>query len=128
MLGDTVNIASRIESFSNIGGVLISDTVREQVKNQADWDFVSLGKFYLKNVSRPYEISAVAAEGLIVPDRNLLQGKGKKDCKDRWLPSSHALHTIKFKPYGFSKKSPPYIFVRINTFLKSKLQFRTTLS
>ncbi|MBK8652748.1 MAG: tetratricopeptide repeat protein [Haliscomenobacter sp.] len=78
IIGDAVNIASRIESFANIGGVLISDAVLDQVKNQAHWSFVSLGKFSLQNVERPFEIFAVASEGLVVPDPDFLHGKGEK--------------------------------------------------
>lgn len=78
IIGDAVNIASRIESFANVGGVLISDTVQEQVKNQEQWDFVQLGKFKLKNVERPFEIYAISSEGLEIPERGSLQGKGEK--------------------------------------------------
>ncbi|MBT8220067.1 MAG: tetratricopeptide repeat protein [Bacteroidia bacterium] len=77
IIGDAVNIASRIESFANVGGVLISDSVHDQVKNQS-WGFLSLGKFNLKNVDRPFEIFAVAEEGVEVPDPNFLKGKGEK--------------------------------------------------
>lgn len=78
IIGDAVNIASRIESFANIGGVLISDSVHEQVKNQVEWSFIPLGKFSLKNVERPFEIFAIASEGLVVPDPNFIQGKGER--------------------------------------------------
>lgn len=78
IIGDAVNIASRIESFANVGGVLISDSVQDQVKNQPQWDFVSLGKFTLKNVERPFEIFAVSSDGLSVPDPGFLKGKGER--------------------------------------------------
>ena len=78
IIGDAVNIASRIESFANVGGVLISDAVQDQVKNQEQCDFVHLGKFKLKNVERPFEIFAVSSEGLAIPRPASLQGKGEK--------------------------------------------------
>ncbi len=78
LIGDAVNIASRIESFSPVNGVLISDMVQDQLKNQTQWKFVTLGKFQLKNVERPFELYAVSAEGLVVPDAHFLQGKGQK--------------------------------------------------
>ena len=77
LIGDAVNIASRIESFGIPGGVLISDSVHDQVKNQS-LGFVGLGKFKLKNVGRPFEIFAVSADGLEVPAANFLQGKGER--------------------------------------------------
>ena len=78
IIGDAVNIASRIESFANVGGVLISDFVYDQVKNQTQWDYVHLGKFGLKNVHRPFEIYALSCDGLEVPDAKFLRGKGEK--------------------------------------------------
>ncbi|HUR66322.1 MAG TPA: tetratricopeptide repeat protein [Chitinophagaceae bacterium] len=65
--GDCVNLASRIESLSVPGAVLISDKIHDEVKNQVDIKTVLLGRFNLKNVKRPVEVYAVANEGLIVP-------------------------------------------------------------
>ncbi|MDP9235564.1 MAG: tetratricopeptide repeat protein [Actinomycetota bacterium] len=78
LIGDAVNIASRIESFAIPGGVLVSDSVHDQVKNQQQLGFVNLGKFKLKNVGRPFEIFAVSTEGLGVPAADFLQGKGER--------------------------------------------------
>ncbi len=78
LIGDAVNIASRIESFGVPGGVLISDSVHDQIKNQSQLGFVGLGKFKLKNVGRPFEIFAVSTDGLEVPAADFLQGKGER--------------------------------------------------
>ena len=78
VIGDAVNIASRIESFGVPGGVLVSDAVYEQAKNQPGLDFVRLGTFRLKNVGRPFEIYALSGPGLAVPDSQLLEGKGER--------------------------------------------------
>jgi predicted ATPase/class 3 adenylate cyclase len=76
IIGDAVNIASRIESFGFPGAVMISDSVQDQVKNQTAFDFVDLGKFRLKNVGRPFSIFAVDTDGLVVPAPSALHGKG----------------------------------------------------
>ena len=78
LIGDAVNIASRIESFGIPGGVLVSDSVHDQIRNQPHLGFVNLGKFKLKNVGRPFEIFAVSIGGLAVPSADLLQGKGER--------------------------------------------------
>jgi hypothetical protein len=78
LIGDAVNIASRIESFGVPGGVLVSDSVHDQVRNQPQLAFVNLGKFKLKNVGRPFDIFAVSAGGLAVPAADLLLGKGER--------------------------------------------------
>jgi predicted ATPase len=77
LIGDAVNIASRIESFAVAGGVMISDTVYENLRNRSDIDVVSMGRFRLKNVGRPFELLAVAAAGVVVPDPGALEGKGE---------------------------------------------------
>lgn len=78
LTGDTVNIASRIESFAVPGGVMLSDTARDQLKNRTDVGVVSLGRFRLKNVGRPVELFAVSADGIVVPDQRMLEGKGER--------------------------------------------------
>ncbi|MDP9226886.1 MAG: tetratricopeptide repeat protein, partial [Actinomycetota bacterium] len=78
LIGDSVNVASRIESFGIPGGVLVSDSVHDQVRNQPQIGFVNLGKFKLKNIGRPFEIFAVSTDGLEVPAPDLLQGKGER--------------------------------------------------
>src|SRR6266702_2671219 len=76
LTGDAVNVAARIESFSVPGGVLLSDSAYEQIKNRTDVGMVRLGRFRLKNVGRPFELFAVSADGVVVPDPEALDGKG----------------------------------------------------
>jgi predicted ATPase/class 3 adenylate cyclase len=78
LIGDPVNIASRIESFAVPGGVMLSDVAYDQLKNRSDVAAVGLGRFKLKNVGRPFELYAVAAEGIVVPDARALEGKGER--------------------------------------------------
>jgi class 3 adenylate cyclase len=77
VIGDAVNVASRIESFGAAGAVLVSDSLHDQVKNQPQFDFVKLGEFHLENVVRPFGIFAVASDGLVIPEVGKLDGKGK---------------------------------------------------
>jgi len=66
--GDSVNVASRIESLSVSGAVLFSDKVFDEIRNQPDLSARSLGSFQLKNVEKPVEIFALTSERLTVPD------------------------------------------------------------
>ncbi len=75
--GDSVNVASRIESLSVAGAVLISERVYDDIKNQPLLPAVSLGHFEFKNVSRAIEIFAISLEGITVPKPNELKGKLK---------------------------------------------------
>ncbi len=78
LTGDPVNVAARIESFAVPGSILLSDTAYDQVKNRADVAVAPLGSFRLKNVGRPVELHAVALDGLVVPPRETLEGKGER--------------------------------------------------
>ncbi len=78
LTGDAVNIAARIESFAIPGGVMLSDTAFDQIKNRSDVDVVGLGRFRLKNVGRPFELYAVSVDGIVIPDPAALEGKGER--------------------------------------------------
>ena len=78
LTGVAVNIAARIESFAVPGGVMLSDSAYDQIKNRSDVGVVRLGRFRLKNVGRPFELYAVSADGIVVPDPGALEGKGER--------------------------------------------------
>jgi predicted ATPase len=78
LTGDAVNIAARIESFAVPGGVMLSDSAHDQIKNRGDIGVLPLGRFRLKNVGRTYELYAVSADGVVVPDPAALEGKGDR--------------------------------------------------
>ena len=90
LTGEAVNIAARIESFAVPGAVMISDAAYAQLSNRSDVAVVPLGRFRLKNVSRPLELYAVSADGLVVPDPAALEGKGERTALGRDLPEPRA--------------------------------------
>lgn len=75
IIGDSVNIASRIESLAAPGSVFLSDKVYDEIKNQADIRAVRLKAFRLKNIEKPIEVYAIANEGLVVPPAEEVKGK-----------------------------------------------------
>lgn len=54
--GDAVNVASRIESLAEDGGVCITKQVYDHVYNKLDIQLSSIGSRMLKNVSSPVEL------------------------------------------------------------------------
>ncbi len=54
--GDAVNVASRIESLADDGGVCLTRQVFDHIQNKIELPLVSLGTRVLKNVSMPIEV------------------------------------------------------------------------
>lgn len=59
VLGDGVNVASRIHAFAPPGGICISARVYDEIRNQPGMPVKDLGEQTLKNVSRPIRIYAL---------------------------------------------------------------------
>jgi adenylate cyclase len=59
ILGDGVNIAARLEALSEAGGICISGTAYDQVKNKLALGYEYLGKQTVKNISEPVRIYRV---------------------------------------------------------------------
>jgi adenylate cyclase len=62
ILGDGVNIAARLESLSDAGGVCISGTAYDQVKNKLPLGYQFLGEQTVKNIAEPVRIYKVLME------------------------------------------------------------------
>jgi adenylate cyclase len=59
--GDGVNVAARLESLAEPGGICASRSVFEQIKNRLDLDHIDLGELAVKNIAEPvhaYRISS----------------------------------------------------------------------
>jgi class 3 adenylate cyclase len=66
LLGDNVNVAARIENLAPPGGILISETVHEQVYGRLPVTFRALGPQRLKNISRQVAVFEVV-HGALAP-------------------------------------------------------------
>ena len=60
--GDGVNIAARIESLAEGGGISVSANVHEQVKNKLALTFTSQGEQSVKNIADPVRVYKVELE------------------------------------------------------------------
>jgi len=56
IFGDGVNLAARLESISEAGGICISAAVRDQVGDKVNIGYEDLGEQQLKNISRPIHV------------------------------------------------------------------------
>jgi TolB-like protein/class 3 adenylate cyclase len=62
ILGDGVNIAARLESLSEAGGICISGTAFDQVRNKVDLRYKYLGEQTVKNIALPVRMYKVLME------------------------------------------------------------------
>lgn len=60
--GDGINIAARIEGLADGGGISISGTAYDQVKNKLPWRFEYQGKHAVKNIQEPLRVYRVVME------------------------------------------------------------------
>ena len=60
--GDGINIAARIESLSEAGGICISGTAFDQVRNKVDLGYKYLGEQTVKNIALPVRMYRVLME------------------------------------------------------------------
>ncbi len=59
--GEGVNIAARLESLAEPGGICISGDVYNQIRNRVDATFTDMGNREVKHVSRPIHVYAIGA-------------------------------------------------------------------
>jgi TolB-like protein/class 3 adenylate cyclase/Flp pilus assembly protein TadD len=57
--GDGVNIAARVESLAEAGGICISGRAHDQVENKLGLEYEDLGKHEVKNITRPIQVYRV---------------------------------------------------------------------
>jgi adenylate cyclase len=62
ILGDGVNIAARLESLSDAGGICISGTAYDQVENKLSLGYEYLGEQTVKNIAKPVRVYRVLME------------------------------------------------------------------
>ena len=63
LYGDGVNIAARIEALADAGGVFVSNTVHDHVRDRLPFVFEDLGEQQVKNIARPVRVYRVRDAG-----------------------------------------------------------------
>ncbi|HJU16761.1 MAG TPA: adenylate/guanylate cyclase domain-containing protein [Stellaceae bacterium] len=59
IFGDGVNVAARLETLAEPGGICISRVVRDQVRDKLDIAFEDMGEQQVKNIARPVRVYRV---------------------------------------------------------------------
>ncbi|MBV8530307.1 MAG: adenylate/guanylate cyclase domain-containing protein [Candidatus Eremiobacteraeota bacterium] len=63
IFGDGVNVAARLEGLAEPGGVLVSNTVHDHVRDRLSFAFEDLGDHQVKNIARLVRVYAWRPEG-----------------------------------------------------------------
>jgi TolB-like protein len=66
LYGDGVNIAARIEALADAGGVFVSNTVHDHVRDRVPFVFEDLGEQQVKNIARPVRVYRVRDADAVV--------------------------------------------------------------
>ena len=59
IFGDGVNVAARLESLADPGGIMVSSVVHDQVRDKLSFGFDDMGEQSVKNIARPIGVHRV---------------------------------------------------------------------
>ncbi len=63
ILGDGVNVAARLESIAEPGGICVSSSIYDQITGKLNLGFADMGQQSLKNIGRPVRTYMVSRDG-----------------------------------------------------------------
>ena len=73
-IGDGVNVAARLESLCEPGGIFISRGANDQIQDKLAIAFADLGEKTLKNIARPIGVFGLGASDIAaLPDEAVLR-------------------------------------------------------
>ena len=98
--GDVVNIASRLETMSPAGGVLVSKNVYDELSNRKGYDGISLGLQSLKGIGRLVEVYGLKGDMLNEPSLEDYTDTKIETHSDKEVPS---IAIIPFENKGADK-------------------------
>jgi class 3 adenylate cyclase len=84
LLGDGVNIAARLQSIAEPGGVFISGTVFDQVDGKLNLGIVSIGEQRVKNITKPVRAYRIDTHGAAAATAEALPSGAPPYSRPRW--------------------------------------------
>ena len=64
IFGDGVNVAARLEALAEPGGICVSGTVYDQIRDRSPYPFENLGEQSVKNIARPVRVYALRSDAV----------------------------------------------------------------
>ena len=89
--GDGVNIAARLESIAEAGGICISESAYQQIENKLPLRYDYLGEHEVKNIAKPVRVYCARLEADAAPSK---LGKEKKPVGKRLSKAALAIIAV----------------------------------
>ena len=86
LYGDGVNVAARLETLAEPGGICVSAKVVEEARGKTAAEFDDLGEQRLKNIADPVRVFRVVADGAAVTPRRPTIWAHSTPCSTRGSP------------------------------------------
>ncbi len=97
LLGDGVNVAARLESVAEPGGICVSSSVYDQIAGKLDLGFVDVGHKALKNIDRPVRVYRIDRDGR----SGTLAGERRASPAAKWIAGLAVLAALAFGAWHF---------------------------
>jgi TolB-like protein/class 3 adenylate cyclase len=111
--GDGVNIAARLESICEGGGICISGTTFDQIEHKLDLEFEDAGEHKVKNITKPVRVYRLLSYQGVTAQRAV---KSQRAIQRKWPKAALALATLLVISFGtlliwkfFVRPAPPTV-------------------
>jgi len=85
LLGDGINVAARLESIAEPGGICIASSVYDQISGKLNLQLTDIGEQALKNITRPIRCYRIQSTGLPQTPR---PAPARKKVRRPWLAAA----------------------------------------
>jgi len=113
IFGDGVNVAARLEGLAEPGGLCISGTVFEHVRDKIPYPFDEKGEYAVKNIARPVQVFSLGAAAIerlpafASPDQVEVATKKIPRRHLRWAAAGAVALVLGAAGVWLSRKPPP---------------------
>lgn len=95
IFGDGVNVAARLETLCEPGGICISRAVRDQVRDRLPVAFDDLGEQAVKNIARPVRVFGLSPEAIAAaPELSPSTTGAPSRRRGRWIAAALVAMTL----------------------------------
>lgn len=94
LLGDGVNVAARLEGLADPGGICLSRSARDQVRDRLDIALDDLGEVEVKNIARPVRVFRVTGVGAAASPSTSSGKSGPKKSKANYAVAGALLVAV----------------------------------